>query len=243
MKKMNFTQSFAPVLLRWVLALMLPLLASQVSMAQYTISACGDAYTDISTTGTLLAGSAGDDTPIGITLGFPFQFYGVTQTTATVGTNGHMQFPGSSLGATSPFTNAACAVGQNAIFPFWDDLNGGAGIYTQTIGTAPNRTFIIQWNKDHFGGTGNTVAFQVRLSETSNLIRFIYQDVDFGNATWNNGASATVGIAGPGGTGVSQFSFNTASLSAGQCILFTPPPPCILTVPANITVSTDPGIC
>ncbi|MCB9339844.1 MAG: HYR domain-containing protein [Lewinellaceae bacterium] len=230
--------------MKWALALLMPLMVTQASLAQYTITACGNAFNDISATGTLLAGSAGDDVAIGITFpaGFAFQFYGANQTTATVGTNGHMQFPGSSI-AGSPFTNAACAAGQNAIFPFWDDLNGGTGIRTQTIGTAPNRTFIIQWNKDHFGGTGNTGAFQVQLSETTYEIRFIYQDVDFGNTAWNNGISATVGIAGPAGTGVSQFSFNTASLSAGQCILFTPPPPCILTVPANITVNTDPNIC
>ncbi|MBK8490769.1 MAG: T9SS type A sorting domain-containing protein [Saprospirales bacterium] len=237
MKNNSITQTPASKLLKWAVALILPLVFSQAVQAQYVVSACGNAYENIQTTGTLVAGSAGDDLAIAIGLPFTFNFYGVNQTTANVTTNGFMTFPGTSI-AGAPFTNAALAVGQNGIFPYWDDLNGAPGIFTQTFGVAPNRHFVIQWVKPFFGGT-DAIDFEVILFETSNIIQFRYFDI---NGLSGNGA--TIGIAGPAGTGITQLGFNqTGVVAAGQCIQFLLPPPCALVCPPNITVNNDPGEC
>lgn len=120
--------------------------------AQYTSAACNSAYENILTSGTFVANSAGDDNLTTIALPWTFTFYGVNQTTVNVATNGFLTFPGTNI-AGAPFTNLALAIGNNGIFPFWDDLNGAPGVYTQSMGTAPNRRFIIQWNKPFFGGS------------------------------------------------------------------------------------------
>ena len=204
--------------------------------AQYTSAACNSAYENILTSGTFVANSNGDDNLTTIALPWTFTFYGVNQTTINVATNGFLTFPGTNI-AGAPFTNQALAVGNNGIFPFWDDLNGAPGVYTQSMGTAPNRRFIIQWNKPFFGGS-DPVDFEVVLFETTNRIQFRYLDLNNGN-----GSGATVGIAGPTGTTVLQLGFNQGILSQGQCIEFSPPAGCTLTAPANITVNSDAGVC
>jgi len=237
MKNINNNKAFRSSLQKWVLALVLPLAFSQAALAQYVVTACGNAYENIQPTGTLVPGSTGDDVAINIALPFTFSFYGVNQTTANVTTNGFMTFPGSSI-AGAPFTNAALAVGQNGIFPYWDDLNGAPGIFTQTFGVAPNRYFVIQWIKPFFGGS-DQIDFEVVLFETSNIIHFRYSDLN-----GLTGNSATIGIAGPAGTGFTQLGFNQAGVvAAGQCIQFELPPPCVLTCPANITVNNSPNTC
>ncbi len=108
------------------------------------------------------------------------------------------------------------------------DVTGG-GIYTNTIGTAPNRQFVIEWRAQHFNETTNgpiTTNFAVVLNEGSNNVSYIYAST--GIAPNQNGASATVGIQKQNSD--SQFvqhSFNqtvitpgtqlNVVLSAGQC--------------------------
>ena len=111
--------------------------------AQYTTAACNSAYENILTSGTFVANSNGDDNLTTIALPWTFTFYGVNQTTINVATNGFLTFPGTNI-AGAPFTNQPLAVGNNGIFPFWNDLNGAPGVYTQSMGVAPNRRFIIQ---------------------------------------------------------------------------------------------------
>src|SRR5206468_307944 len=97
----------------------------------------------------LVAGSQTDDGTSSISLPFPVQFYGSTYATANVSTNGNLQFSSSS----TQWTNAVLpyATFNNAVLPFWDDLDlstGAAatsGIFTSTTGVAPNRVFNIEW--------------------------------------------------------------------------------------------------
>lgn len=109
-------------------------------------------------------------------------------------------------------------------------------IYYQTLGTAPNRMFVVEWeNNQHFTGSEKGVTFEVILYEGTNNIKFQYKNVNFGRvfgATGNdlppydNGGSATVGIEGPGipgdnlsGKGL-QYSFNEPVIDPGLSILF-----------------------
>jgi hypothetical protein len=48
-------------------------------------------------------------------------------------------------------------------------------MYYQTIGSAPNRTLVVEWNRvAKFGANGDNFSFQIRLLETTNEIEVVY---------------------------------------------------------------------
>ena len=111
---------------------------------------------NISGSGSLLAGSQADDAALTFALPFPMIFYGTSYSTCELGTNGWMRFAGSSRSGTD-LSNVALTPGMNLIAPQWDDLTlvtGSGelnnGIYTQVMGTAPNRVLVIQWLGSYF---------------------------------------------------------------------------------------------
>lgn len=184
-------------------------------------------FVDISTPGAGTALSLSDDGEVNLTLPFPFVFDGATSNQLRVGNNGGILF-GTMTGDVG-FENQALptmALGR-AILPFWDDFDDETGnVYYTIRGTAPQRRAIIQWQaRAHYIETQppvpNTATFEVILAEGGNTVLFQYKDVDFGNAAWNGGASATVGLNLADGL-ATQFSFNTAALSPSLAILFTP---------------------
>jgi uncharacterized repeat protein (TIGR01451 family) len=191
-------------------------------------------YIPINATGTAL--NLTDDSEANIVSPFPITFNGVTSTNLRVGNNGGILFNATTgdVGfGNAVLPNAAHPV---AIFPFWDDMDDETGnVYWQVQGAAPNRQLIVEWfDRPHFNNTG-AATFQVVISEGSNQIRFQYLDVDFGNAGFNNGASATVGL-NFSATSAQQVSFNTATLANGQAILFTPPQSATATDSTTVTV-------
>ena len=135
--------------------------------------------------------------------------------------------------ASTTFTNTALPAAQGAtnptLFPYWDDLDmevadvTGGGIFTNTVGSAPNRQFYVEWRAQHFSETANgpiTINFAILLTEGSDVVRYVYASTGIGANL--NGATATVGIQREQtGTNFSQFSFDTASLSAGLQITYT----------------------
>ncbi len=191
-------------------------------------------YIPINATGTAL--NLTDDSEANIVSPFPITFNGVTSTNLRVGNNGGILFNATS--GDIGFSNAALpnAAHPLAIFPFWDDLDDETGnVYWQVQGAAPNRQLIVEWfDRPHFNNIG-AATFQVVISEGSNEIRFQYLDVDFGNASFNNGASATVGL-NFSSTVAQQVSFNTATLANSQAILFTPPLSASATDSTTVTV-------
>ncbi len=119
-------------------------------------------------------------------------------------------------------TNAALPVATPAlsILPFWDDMDSDTGnVYWEVQGTAPNRIAIVEWyNRPHFSNIGSA-TFEVILYEGTNEIKYQYLDVDFGNASYNNGASATVGINKDATTAL-QYSFNQPVIQNNMAIRF-----------------------
>ena len=163
-----------------------------------------------------------DDAEANIASPFAFPYYAGSSTNLRVGNNGAVLF-----GATTGdvvVTNAAMASApDNFIAPFWDDIDDETGnVYWMVTGTAPNRKLVVEWyNRPHYNGIGSA-TFEVVLYENGNIL-YQYQDVDFGDATLNNGASATVGIRGVGATNSVEYSYNQAKLTNGQAICFTRP--------------------
>lgn len=111
------------------------------------------------------------------------------------------------------------------IAPFWDDLYPpGGAVYYATTGSAPNCVFTVEWrNIVHYPSSPSGVTFEVQLGEGTNDIYMVYQDVDFGDAAYNNGASATVGIQKAARTIGLQYSCNQAVLVTNRVIRFYKP--------------------
>lgn len=185
-------------------------------------------WTEISGTGTMILPNSDDMFIDGIPVGFFFNFYGTDYSQVSITNNGIVL----ASGGTSQWTNQpiGSSTPHNFISPFWDDIVtwGSAGaVYYQTIGTAPNRKFVVEWyDNQHYSSSPSGVTFEAILQEGTNDMLFQYKDVDFGQANNNNGGSATVGIEGPTGQGL-QYSYNEAVLfgdsSPGLAILFNFP--------------------
>lgn len=146
-----------------------------------------------------------DDGVALLTLPFPFTFYGNTYTLVCASSNGILSFV-TTPAACSPspdFANADLSTSSlpndlPALVPFWTDLlfTGTGGVYYQTQGTAPNRSFVIEWSNAYQPpDTDNPATFEVVLYETSGNILFQYQTVDFGAANpISQGGQAVIGI-------------------------------------------------
>src|SRR5204863_8933663 len=88
------------------------------------------------------------------------------------------------------------------------------GIFTQTLGVAPNRQFVIRWKTTYFGHTG-TAEFETLLTEGSGTLSVIY------------GPSADSGVAAASGTQqnltvFTSFSCHTATLTSGLRVNYVP---------------------
>ena len=148
-------------------------------------------WEDISNTGTALSDPSqrlNDDQMTGsIPLGFIFGYYGAGYSEAYLSTNGFISFRsgqshGCCSGRRSPDTRNPNAI----IAGYWEDLlprNSGL-IHFQTLGSAPNRRFILQFTDvPHHRHTSRLVTMQYVLFEGSNDFELRYLDAqsDGGN--------------------------------------------------------------
>ncbi len=173
------------------------------------------------TNGTAL--NLGDDDEATITLPFAVQFYGQSSNTLRVGNNGAVLFNATS-GDVSPTNEALGTTTLNAVIaPFWDDLDSNAGnVSWEIVGDAPQRRAVITWlERPHYPATG-AATLQLILYEGRGSFKMQYLDVDFGNASFNRGAGATVGIRRDSSAYL-QYSFNEPVLEDGLAICFLAP--------------------
>jgi hypothetical protein len=177
------------------------------------------------TEGTTALALTGDDAATTVPLPFPFTFYGATYTQAFVATNGHVNF----LALNTAFTNVAIpsTVTPNAaIYSFWDDLfvDAAASVRTATLGTAPNRRFVIEWRNVHFfSDATRRIDANVVLHENGQILTQARNLADDGR---ERGNSATLGIENAAGTVALRYSFNQAVLDvqpAVTSIRYRPP--------------------
>ena len=205
-----------------------PAAFGQDSFGYTATSVVSFSYADISATGTAVLANT-DDGAATLSLPFPFRFYGTNYTSVCVSTNGLMSFKAC---VANDFTNldlTAQSPGGDPplIAPFWMDLSfaapGAGSVVYQTLGTAPNRRFVVQWNNALALNTPGAVNFQVVLAETTNNILFQYQNVQTGNTAVSMGASATAGIRDTHGNQNGrrlQWSYRAPVLANSEAILF-----------------------
>jgi hypothetical protein len=188
----------------------------------YTAGSCDDAFQDISSTGTLAATASNcDDCGETVPIGFTFNFFGTDHTDINACSNGYLTFGA----ATGDFSNDPSFPNPNQpndmIAPYWDDFNTAAGgdIFYQTVGSAPNRQFIVQWdNVLHFASTDEFATFQAVLSEGSNTIAYRYALTDARDTPTIGieNSDGTVGVDIPAGT-QGTCSEITNTLSPNPC--------------------------
>jgi hypothetical protein len=150
-------------------------------------------FIDISATGTNL--NLTDDSEAGVTLPFTLLYQGTLVNELTVGNNG-----GIILGTLTGQVNYTMNPGLG-LYPYVQDMNTPyGGVYYQTIGTAPNRTFVVQWDDlAHYFSTLGTdgTTFEVMIEEATNEIYYVYDDVVHNNASYDYGLDAEIGVRGP----------------------------------------------
>jgi hypothetical protein len=208
--------------------------AQNLSYPVAQASTSAGTYTDLGTTGTVIATANTDDANSAAQdIGFSFSYGGATFTQFVFNTNGVIR-----LGNAAPSTAALYydddqgststdplqstnAADNNLIMPFNINLvpgsgTGGVEYRVATTGTAPNRVCTIQWkNVADKAGVGTDVAngtqfanisFQLKLYETSNAIDFVY-------------GAATAGPAATAGERYPQVGLKASGLSTSQLLL------------------------
>jgi hypothetical protein len=124
-----------------------------------------------------------------ISFPFPVSLYGERHTSALVSSNGPLFFDEPDDWTWASECAPAIAY-ERMIFALWDDLSTeamGTGVFTTTLGTAPNRTFVIEWRTEYLGQY--PVNFEILFQESSDVISFIY-----GPRGYYDGHFATAGI-------------------------------------------------
>ncbi len=180
---------------------------SQYSFAQVTTYSFGEAastYTALTTPTPSIAYSAPwDDHVLGSAflapIGFTFNYDGINQTQCYISPNGFLSFgvqPTPTtylpLSVATTFTNGGTisALGMDLISA---SSSASDDIVYSTIGSAPNRIFVVQWSNVRRKAVIGNFNFQIRLSETSNSIEFSYGVCSPTDVTVYN---AQVGIRG-----------------------------------------------
>ncbi len=214
----------------------------------------------------------------GFSIGFNFTFNGIVFDRVAVNSNGWISLGQSSLtpsvnnSSSSGYTpisstttitpdNLVCRIAALA-----GDLQGqtGSELRIETVGTSPNLEFVVQWSGyKRYGstGTGDIYNFQIRLVQTTNMVKFVY------GAMTNNATSGTfqVGLRGTPSSVATNFSnrttttnwaatiagtsndasctiSNTIVPASGLTFTFSPPLPCTtpLDQPTNLVLT--PGL-
>jgi hypothetical protein len=168
-------------------------------------------------------GPAGNDVGATVALPFAFNFLGTTINQIVISTNGYLAVPGQ-FGVFS--NNSALPNGilpNGIIAAYWDDLEignvGAGGAATGwcrylTVGTAPNRRFVVEWRDAQRWLSNNSFTFEAILHEGSNDITITHLNTPSGA----NGFSATRGVENAAGDFGLQITFNQQNVTANSSV-------------------------
>ena len=195
---------------------------------------CQPTYTTATTTGMVTAGGTDignhcDDCTTMVNLPFPVNVYGAPNSVAFAGSNGTLQFV--AVPQPKPFFFDQCIPVDptqggpflNTLFPYYDDLRTDetgvcpdCGIFTQTLGTAPNRQFVIRWKTTYFDHPGKgTAEFEVLLTEGSDTLSAIYGPILDSGWTGASGIQQDLTV-------FTSFSCFEATLAPGVRVNYIP---------------------
>lgn len=184
--------------------------------------ACATASDRPYATGSRQLALTGDNTTERVDLPFPLPLYGKTYAQAWIGTNGTVSFGGNNtadINGDLPST----ATPNAALYPFWDDLvvgaaGTGSGVLTAVTGTAPHRSFVIEWREvSHWSAQADKFSFSASIGEDGS-VSYAYKGT--GGTGIKGGSTATVGVENATGTDAFKYSFNTPVITDGLSIAF-----------------------
>ena len=152
---------------------------AQVSTYAYSESIAG--YTPLATAAVAYA-APWDDHANGAaftaSLGFSFNYDGINHTQCYISPNGYLTFGVQPVSTNYlPLSTGTSYAGGGAVSALGMDLVSGTAtdnIVYSTIGSAPNRTFVVQWNNARRKVTTGNFNFQIQLHETTNVIDIVY---------------------------------------------------------------------
>lgn len=133
-----------------------------------------------------------------INIGFPFSFYGNVYTQCLIGSNGIVSFNISNAGGYcawslngTPLPNTSTPAATNSAMMCYQDLNPANAtsgpVQYQTIGTAPNRKFIVLYNGvTMFSCTNSCAYIGMVFHESTNIIDY-YIGYKGQCSSWNSG--------------------------------------------------------
>jgi len=196
---------------------------------------CTVGYTTATSTGEITAGGTDignhcDDCFTQIDLPFPVNVYGAPTSVAWPASNGDLHLADPILKSfyymfCVPVDPSPDGPWTNTLFPFYDDMLtmdgpfqtcSDCGIFTQTVGSAPNRQFVIRWKTVYFNNAGNA-EFEVILTEGSDTLSVIY-----GDTSGDNGATAASGIQQDLSVFTSFSCFGDVPLTQGLRVDYIP---------------------
>ncbi|MYS35616.1 subtilisin family serine protease [Streptomyces sp. KhCrAH-43] len=168
--------------------------------------------------GTTDVALTGDEDARTIALPFPVKHYGVAYTSASVTTNGLVNFLEPRIGdyANTALPSAARPNGTVAVL--WDDLvlDKKSTVQTAVTGAKGKRSFAIVWNKAAYAdGTAGRATFEAVFDEATGSVTVQFKSVP------DRGTGATVGIENQTGTDALQYSFDQSVITAGSAVHFT----------------------
>ena len=175
---------------------------SAQSTANYTFATGADASlaldmnanaVDMTTGTTSLVASGSDQGVSSVTnIGFPFFLNGLPYTQFTVSANGVMQ-----LGSTSVSSTTYVASGGSTTSPKLGALTAdmitassadGGGVTSKVVGTAPNRTLVVQWvDYVYWLNSSPAATWQIRLYESTGVIEYVYGSMSVGATAYSSG--------------------------------------------------------
>ena len=204
----------------------------------YTFTTGTAAFVDACTAPGSVRILAGADDAIGAaqTIPFTFYYYGTAYTAVRPSSNGYVLF-GTTAGAndnsywpTTTIPNAARPA--PAAFTYNSDLyqRTTAGVCIATVGTAPNRRFVVETQDAAFccGDAGAAhFTFEVILNEADNSIDYVYQTVTLGGG--GAGYAYLVGTHNAAATLGSVYYWTAAgappaTITSGTSLHVTPTP-------------------
>lgn len=157
-----------------------------------------------------------------ITTPFPLKAYGGNYSQAYVSSNGTMQFGPNVTDQSGPGALPNGAFAGPTFLPLWGYYHytgtqnqTSYGIFTRTLGVAPNRQYIVEW-KLYDGNLGYYYTFEQTFAENSGVVATTY-----GTTGSDGGSYATVGAQN--GSTYSQYeNEQQGALYQGLRVTYTP---------------------
>lgn len=214
-------------------------------VSTYSFSQSAGTYSPISG-GTVLGVPGNDDTSFpNNPIGFTFWYNGAAYTNFSVNSNGFIALGGA---VNSSYNALSTGSTNNVVAALSADIQGDAttgDLRFQTIGTAPNRTLVVQWtNYDDFpsSSSSDVYNFQIRLSESNYNVDVVYgntsslqlaglfevglrgnTNADFNNRQVSNGLHTwATSVAGAANTSTCEMNSTLAPVN-GQTYTWAPP--------------------